>query len=83
MLAHRVRTAALAGCQVSLLATRAQQCHFPVLRQAVVDASGLELDPLLGEEWPRFRHRIRPEFLQTLPHLHGTAGFFVARLTVR
>jgi NADH-quinone oxidoreductase subunit G len=41
MLAHRVRTAALAGCQVSLLATRAQQCHFPVLRQAVVDASGL------------------------------------------
>ena len=26
---------------MSLLATRAQQCHFPVLRQAVVDASGL------------------------------------------
>jgi len=51
--------------------------------ERVVDASGLELDPLLGEEWPRFRHRIRPEFLQTLPHLHGTAGFFVARLTVR
>ena len=24
-----------------------------------------------------------PEFLQTLPHVHGTAGFFVARLTVR
>ncbi len=46
----------------------------------VVDASGLEVDPTLGEEWPRFRHPRRPEFLQTLPHVHGTAGFFVARL---
>ncbi len=46
----------------------------------VVDASGLEVDPTLAEEWPRFRHRRRPEFLQTLPHVHGTAGFFVARL---
>ena len=24
-----------------------------------------------------------PEFLQTLPHVHGTAGFFVARMRVR
>jgi 16S rRNA (cytosine967-C5)-methyltransferase len=48
--------------------------------EAVVDASGLEVDPWLGEEWPQFRHRKRPEFLQTLPHVHGTAGFFVARL---
>jgi 16S rRNA (cytosine967-C5)-methyltransferase len=46
----------------------------------VVDASGLEVDPTLGEKWPRFRHPRRPEFLQTLPHVHGTAGFFVARL---
>ncbi len=46
----------------------------------VVDASGLEVDATLAEEWPRFRHQRRPEFLQTLPHLHGTAGFFVARL---
>jgi 16S rRNA (cytosine967-C5)-methyltransferase len=46
----------------------------------VVDASGLEIDPTLGEEWPGFRHPRRPEFLQTLPHVHGTAGFFVARL---
>ena len=51
--------------------------------EGVVDASGLEVDPSLGEEWPRFRHRRRPELLQTLPHVHGTAGFFVARLTVR
>ena len=26
--------------------------------------------------------RGRPEFLQTLPHVHGTAGFFVARMRV-
>lgn len=48
--------------------------------EAVVDASALEVDPALAEEWPQFRHPRRPEFLQTLPHVHGTAGFFVARL---
>ena len=48
--------------------------------EAVVDASGVEVDASLGDEWPQFRHRTRPEFLQTLPHVHGTAGFFVARL---
>jgi 16S rRNA (cytosine967-C5)-methyltransferase len=48
--------------------------------EAVVDASGLEIDPTLGDEWPQFRHARRPELLQTLPHAHGTAGFFVARL---
>jgi 16S rRNA (cytosine967-C5)-methyltransferase len=48
--------------------------------EAVVDASGLEIDSMLAEEWPEFRHPRRPEFLQTLPHVHGTAGFFVARL---
>jgi 16S rRNA (cytosine967-C5)-methyltransferase len=48
--------------------------------EAVVDASGLEVDPTLADEWPQFRHPRRPEFLQTLPHVHGTAGFFVARL---
>ena len=50
--------------------------------EAVVDASGLEVDPTLGDEWPAHRHAQRPEFVQTLPHLHGTAGFFAARLTV-
>jgi 16S rRNA (cytosine967-C5)-methyltransferase len=48
--------------------------------EAVVDQSGLEIDGTLGNEWPQFRHPRRPEFLQTLPHVHGTAGFFVARL---
>jgi 16S rRNA (cytosine967-C5)-methyltransferase len=51
--------------------------------ESVVDASGLEVDRTLADEWPQFRHPRRPEFLQTLPHVHGTAGFFVARLIVR
>jgi 16S rRNA (cytosine967-C5)-methyltransferase len=47
--------------------------------EAVVDTSGLRVLPL-GEEWPAFAHPSRPEFLLTLPHVHGTTGFFVARL---
>jgi 16S rRNA (cytosine967-C5)-methyltransferase len=47
--------------------------------EAVVGASGLRIEPL-GEEWPTFAHPSRPEFLLTLPHVHGTSGFFVARL---
>jgi 16S rRNA (cytosine967-C5)-methyltransferase len=49
--------------------------------EAVVDASGLRVLPL-GEEWPDFVHPSRPEFLLTLPHVHRTSGFFVARLAV-
>lgn len=49
--------------------------------EAVVDAAGLAYDDL-GAEWPAFRHPTRPELLQTLPHVHGTSGFFVARLRV-
>jgi 16S rRNA (cytosine967-C5)-methyltransferase len=48
--------------------------------EAVVDASGLSPRPL-GDEWPHFRHPRRPEFLLTLPHVHNTSGFFIARLT--
>ena len=48
--------------------------------ESIVDASGLEVDPTLAEVWPQFRHPRRPEFLLTLPHRHGTSGFFVARL---
>jgi len=50
--------------------------------EAVVDASGLDPDPTLADDWPAYRHPRRPEFLLTLPHLHGTSGFFVARLRV-
>jgi 16S rRNA (cytosine967-C5)-methyltransferase len=48
--------------------------------EAIVDASGLRVEPL-GDDWPQFRHRHRPEFLLTLPHVHGTSGFFIARLS--
>jgi 16S rRNA (cytosine967-C5)-methyltransferase len=46
--------------------------------EAIVDASGLQVEPLA--EWPQFAHPRRPEFLLTLPHSHGTSGFFIARL---
>ena len=45
----------------------------------LVDALGLSADDL-GAEYPDFRHPRRPEFLLTLPHVHRTSGFFVARL---
>jgi 16S rRNA (cytosine967-C5)-methyltransferase len=47
--------------------------------EAIVDGSGLQVEPL-GEDWPQFSHPRRPEFLLTQPHVHGTAGFFIARL---
>src|SRR5207248_9388947 len=49
--------------------------------EAVVDGSGLTPEPL-GEEWPEFAHPRRPEFLLTRPDVHGTSGFFIARLRV-
>ncbi|TML48115.1 MAG: SAM-dependent methyltransferase [Actinobacteria bacterium] len=47
--------------------------------EAIVDAVGLAPERL-GEEWPRFAHPKRPEFLLTRPDLHETSGFFIARL---
>src|SRR5262245_21928540 len=52
----------------------------PEENEAIVDASGLRVEPL-GGEWPQFAYPRRPEFLQTLPHRHGTSGFFIARLS--
>ena len=49
--------------------------------EAIIEASGLAPEPL-GEEWPQFAHPKRPEFLLTRPDLHGTSGFFIARLRV-
>jgi len=45
----------------------------------VVDALGLPVEDL-GARWPEYRHPRRPELLLTLPHVHRTAGFFIARL---
>ncbi|MGH3063745.1 MAG: transcription antitermination factor NusB [Gaiellaceae bacterium] len=47
--------------------------------EEVVDASGLSAESL-SAEWPEFAHPRRSEFLLTLPHRHGTSGFFIARL---
>jgi 16S rRNA (cytosine967-C5)-methyltransferase len=46
--------------------------------EGVVDALGLPVEDL-GSAWREYRHPGRPEFLLTLPHVHGTSGFFVAR----
>jgi 16S rRNA (cytosine967-C5)-methyltransferase len=40
--------------------------------EAVVEASGLEVEPL-GPEWPQFAHPRRPQFLLTTPHRHEEA----------
>ena len=47
--------------------------------EAVVDASGLSIEPL-GLEWPQYAHPRRPEFLLTRPDRDNTSGFFLARL---
>jgi 16S rRNA (cytosine967-C5)-methyltransferase len=47
--------------------------------EGVIDALQLPVDDL-GAEFSEFRHPSRPEFLLTLPHVHTTSGFFVARL---
>jgi len=47
--------------------------------EEIVDELGLEPDDL-GAEWPGFRHPTRPKFLLTLPHVHRTSGFFIARM---
>ncbi|MFL5954142.1 MAG: transcription antitermination factor NusB [Gaiellaceae bacterium] len=47
--------------------------------EAIVDASGLEIEPLSGE-WPQYAHPTRPEFLLTRPDRDRTSGFFLARL---
>ena len=87
----RWRAAALPELQTALLRSAAERvkpggtilysvCTLnPDECEAVVDASCLRVLPL-GEEWPQFAHPSRPEFLLTLPHVHGTSGFFVARL---
>jgi 16S rRNA (cytosine967-C5)-methyltransferase len=89
----RWRSKPLPELQAALLATAAERLKpggtivYSVCtvnadeNEAVVDASGLTVDPTLAAEWPRFVHPRRPEFLLTLPHVHGTSGFFVSRLT--
>ena len=42
----------------------------------VVDASGIRVEPLDGD----YPHPRRREFSLTMPHKHGTSGFFIARI---
>ena len=88
----RWRSAPLAELQLDLLRAAAERTRaggtivYSVCTinadeaEAVVDASGLTVEPIEG--WAQFRHPRRPAFLQTLPHVHGTSGFFIARLRV-
>jgi 16S rRNA (cytosine967-C5)-methyltransferase len=88
----RWRSQPLAGLQLELLEAAAERVRpggtiiYSVCTinadesEAVVDASGLAIEPIEG--WAQFRHQSRPEFLQTLPHVHSTSGFFIARLRV-
>jgi 16S rRNA (cytosine967-C5)-methyltransferase len=87
----RWRTEPLPGLQLELLRVAAERirpggtivysvCTINVdENETVVDALGLTPEPL-GEEWPQFAHPRRPEFLLTRPDVHGTSGFFIARL---
>jgi 16S rRNA C967 or C1407 C5-methylase (RsmB/RsmF family) len=45
----------------------------------VVASIGAEIFDL-GSEFPEFRHPRDSRFLLSLPHVHGTSGFFIARL---
>ena len=64
----------------STCTVHAEECEDVV--DAVVADGGAAIDATLGVEWPAFRHSLRTEFLRTLPHIHRTSGFFVARLRV-
>ena len=87
----RWRTEPLPGLQLELLSAAVERVRpggtivYSVCtinadeNEAVVEALGLTPEPL-GEEWPQFAHPRRPEFLLTRPDVHGTSGFFIARL---
>jgi 16S rRNA (cytosine967-C5)-methyltransferase len=53
-----------------------------VVRRVLGEREDVEVDDLRPEA-PLWQHHAVPRFLQTLPHRHGTEGFFVARLRRR
>lgn len=85
----RWRARPLPELQLELLRAAAERTNGTVVysvctlnadeNEAVVDASGLAIEPL-GEDWPQYVHPTRPEFLLTMPHRDHTSGFFIARL---
>ncbi|MGD0273458.1 MAG: transcription antitermination factor NusB [Gaiellaceae bacterium] len=89
----RWRSHPLAGLQLELLRAAAARVRpggsvtYSVCtinreeNEDVIAATGFEPEPL-GELWPEFSHPHHSEFLLTLPHVHRTSGFFIARLRV-
>jgi 16S rRNA (cytosine967-C5)-methyltransferase len=87
----RWRAEPLPGLQIALVRTALERvrpggtvtysvCTVHRLENAdVVAAVGATVEDL-GADFPDFRHPHDPRFLLTLPHVHGTSGFFVARL---
>jgi 16S rRNA (cytosine967-C5)-methyltransferase len=87
----RWRAEPLPGLQIELLRTALERvrpggtvtysvCTLNRLEnEHVVGAVEATVDDL-GRAFPDFRHPHDPRFLLTLPHVHGTSGFFVARL---
>jgi 16S rRNA (cytosine967-C5)-methyltransferase len=87
----RWRAEPLPGLQLELLRTALERvrpggtvtysvCTIHRLEnEDVLEALGADVDDL-GGEFPEFCHPRDPRFLLTLPHVHGTSGFFVARL---
>jgi 16S rRNA (cytosine967-C5)-methyltransferase len=51
-----------------------------VVERFLAGHDGWVADDLGSSAWPLWQHGQRPMFLQTLPHRHGTDGFFIARL---
>jgi 16S rRNA (cytosine967-C5)-methyltransferase len=49
------------------------------IRRFLANHAGWRADRL-GDEHPAYAHPEDPSFLRTLPHRHGTDGFFIARL---
>jgi 16S rRNA (cytosine967-C5)-methyltransferase len=87
----RWRAEPLPGLQIELLRTALERvrpggavtysvCTINRLEnEEVVAAVAATVDDL-GREFPEFRDPHDPRFLLTLPHVHGTSGFFVARV---
>jgi 16S rRNA (cytosine967-C5)-methyltransferase len=51
-----------------------------VVERFLAEHDGFAADHLETSEWSLWQHGRWPMFLQTLPHRHGTDGFFIARL---
>ncbi len=79
ILARGVEVLARGGTLVYSVCTISSAEGPGVIEALLSGAHELTLDDL-GREWPQWRDPRDPRMLQTLPHRHGTDGFFIARL---